>query len=183
MRETEAVEVHQTVLDAVATQSTMVRQLLEWGVCPHRGLLDDVEQFLADDDWEPRAPKAWRFVQTSHGYLGPAFFAAAAQSPVAACEDSQVWVTDAGFTFSTQGRQAALFMAIETDGNETALIFPDGTESAPLAPAAKRLARYLSDSHNYVTGAPTSFRAGVESFLHKLRARLLEGEGPNVDLI
>lgn len=183
MRNTEAAEVHHTVLAAVATQSDTTRALLQQGTCNYRDLLNDVEQLLDDDDLEPAYPRAWRFIQTDCGYLGPAFFATNSKATVAACEDTQVWVTDAGFTFSTAGKEPTGFMAIETDGTETALIFPDGTESAPLKASAKRLACYLADNHPYVTGTQTSYRAGVENFLHKLRARLLNGDGPAVDLI
>lgn len=173
------VELHATLVAALATKSEAFKALLTVQKTPRQRLEKDVERLLEIDDSDD-TPPAWRFIQTDQGYLGPAYFAVKPRDLVATCGAASVWVTKSGFEMTSRGCPPFKFMAVETTKTQTALIRPDGYESGPVGSDRISLAQVLSDGKPYVTAVPTSFPMAVQQPLHGLLARLLEAEGSSV---
>lgn len=176
----EAVNLHETVFAALATQSEVFQRLRQLGKAAQRDLEQAVDQLLAPEADHPDQPRSWRFIQTAHAFLGPAYFAAGQCTTVATCGDSEVHVTDSGFVMRTDQGAVVGFTAIETTKTQTALIREDGHEAGSLTSEQVSLAQALNGGHPYVTAVPASFTVAVQQPLFRLRARLLQAKGEQV---
>lgn len=176
----EQVELHSSTFEALATQSESFACLQRHGRAALKDLGKDVDRLLDEDEDPPSTPRAWRFIQTDHVYLGPAYFAVYGRAVVSTCDQSTVHVTDAGFEMGNGGKTDTHFMAVETTKTRTALILKDGNESGPLDADQIALAQNLSGGNPYVTAVPASFSLAAQQTLYRLRARLMQGKGESV---
>lgn len=173
-------QLHDTVLAALATQSEAFAALKLRGRTLRRRLQCDIDAILESDDEAEDTPTAWRFVQTSEGYLGEAYFAIDQRAKVAELHQDETWVTDDGFEMTRPNGNCISIMAVETTGARTSVILQDGCESEPLTGNQQTLARDLVDSHSYATAVQASFALAVQKPLYKLRATLIQAQGQSV---
>lgn len=130
-------------------------------------LAASLEALLHSED--PQGPIAWRFVDTSSAYLGPAFFAVSGNTHVASCDTATLTVGNTGFTLNDEGTELQV-PAIE-DGK--GIIQEDGKEAGPIGPASETLLGDLASGHYYVTAVPASYAFAIMQPLLQLRAAVL----------